>query len=70
MYSCRLVKNVLVRRLTMVGLLVMFSLRCAAGHIAVPPMPASPFADTEISTNVAFKTGVHGVKKLDVIGVR
>ena len=47
----------------MVGLLVMFSLRCAAGHIAVPPMPASPFADTEISTNVAFKTGVHGVQE-------
>ena len=28
-----------------------------AASVVVPPMPASPFADTEVSTNIAIRTG-------------
>ena len=38
----------------------------AASRIDVPTLPASEYADTEVSTNVAFRTGRKGVKALDV----
>ena len=38
----------------------------AATGLEVSALPASEYADTEVSTNVAFRTGRKGVKSLDV----
>ena len=38
----------------------------AVARIEVSALPSSEYADTEVSTNVAFRTGRKGVKALDV----
>ena len=38
----------------------------ASARVEVSALPASEYADTEVSTNVAFRTGRKGVKALDV----
>ena len=38
----------------------------AAARVVVPSLPESEFADSEVSTNVAFRTDRRGVKALDV----
>ena len=38
----------------------------ASARIEVPTLPLGEYADTEVSTNVVFRTGRKGVKALDV----
>ena len=50
----------------MVMLLFISAAVLAASRIEVSALPASVYADTEVSTNVAFRTSGRGVKALDV----
>jgi hypothetical protein len=38
----------------------------AVSHVEVSALPQGEFADTEVSTNVPFRTSKRGVKALDV----
>ena len=42
------------------------SILAFAAAVTVPPMPVSPYADTEVSTNVAFNSVRSDVKEFEL----
>ena len=45
-----------------------FAMLAFATAVPVPPMPVSPYADTEVSTNVAFNSVRSDVKEFEFAG--
>ena len=48
----------------LVSILALVGLRVLA--VSLPPMPVSPYADTEVSTNVAFNSVRSDVKEFEL----
>lgn len=45
---------------------ILFTSVASAKQFSVPPMPISPYADTEVATNIAFNTHRSDVKELEL----
>ena len=54
------------RCILVAAVIAFLSLAAFAKPIVVPPLPVSPYADTEVSTNVVFNTTRFDVKKFEL----
>ena len=61
-----MVKYQRMRFLTITIVILLAATAFASARIEVPTLPLGEYADTEVSTNVAFRTSRRGVKALDV----
>ena len=61
-----MVKYQRMRFLTITIVILLAATAFASARVEVPTLPASECADTEVATNLAFRTSRRGVKSLDV----